>query len=123
MNCYFLTIVFCFVLAIGGCNRFQCSNGGTCVESISTSSITAYCTCKHGYTGKHCEIGALFFFLPIKIEEKLFSLFRIGYFQCRSNGRFVDSYNCALGKYFECIYYQQGRLILSFLMIVYCSHE
>ena len=32
----------------------------------------------------------------------------VEYFRCRANGRFIDSYNCAQGKYFECIHYQQG---------------
>lgn len=62
------------LLAIGGCNRFQCSNGGTCVESISGSSITTYCACKHGYTGKNCEIGQLLFVWMINMKKACFAL-------------------------------------------------
>jgi hypothetical protein len=35
-------------------------------------------------------------------------LFVAEYFQCRSNGRFVDVYSCVDGKYFECIHYHQS---------------
>lgn len=45
------------ILAVGGCNQIQCSNGGTCFENSPGSSVLAYCTCKGGYTGKFCETG------------------------------------------------------------------
>ncbi|CAF1543667.1 unnamed protein product, partial [Rotaria sp. Silwood1] len=47
-------------------------------------SVSPYCLCKSGYTGKFCEIE---------------------YFRCQLNGRFTYQYNCAKGKYFECIHY------------------
>jgi len=48
----------------------------------------------------------------MKINSLLNSVMK-EYFQCRSNGRFVDQYNCAQGKYFECIHYQQGLIFIS----------
>lgn len=44
--------------------------------------------------------------------------FLIEYFRCRSNGRFADQYNCANGKYFECIYYEQGMNV-DFIVRIY----
>ncbi len=41
-------------------------------------------------------------------------LFLIEYFQCQSDGRFMDQYNCEKGKYFECIHYGQGMHFESF---------
>lgn len=38
----------------------------------------------------------------------MFLSFRIEYFQCQTNGRFMDRYNCEKGKYFECIHQGQG---------------
>lgn len=32
----------------------------------------------------------------------------IEYFQCQTNGRFMDRYNCEKGKYFECVHQGQG---------------
>jgi len=63
----------------------QCLNGGTCEENSST------CQCKGGFAGKYCEIE---------------------YFRCPANGRFMDQYNCEKGKYFECIHYGQGSIVL-----------
>ncbi|CAF4272394.1 unnamed protein product [Rotaria socialis] len=71
-------------LPMDGCGQIQCVNGGVCYENLPDLSISAYCLCKNGYTGKFCEIE---------------------YFQCQGNGRFLDQYNCANGKYFECIHY------------------
>ncbi|CAF0793851.1 unnamed protein product [Didymodactylos carnosus] len=71
----------------GGCNQISCMNGGTCYENSPGVSVFAYCLCQTGYTGKLCETE---------------------YFRCRSNGRFADGYNCAHGKYFECIQYLQA---------------
>ena len=31
------------------------------------------------------------------------------YFQCQSNGRFADPYNCARGKYFECNFSEKSK--------------
>ncbi|CAF5147200.1 unnamed protein product [Rotaria magnacalcarata] len=70
--------------AMDGCGQIQCVNGGVCYENLPGLSISAYCLCKNGYTGKFCEIE---------------------YFQCQGNGRFPDLHNCARGKYFECIHY------------------
>lgn len=43
-------------LVPSGCQQLQCSNGGTCYPGTPTSP-SASCLCKHGYTGKFCEIG------------------------------------------------------------------
>ena len=37
------------------CVNHSCSNGGSCVDSISNYS----CNCPAGYTGDHCERGKL----------------------------------------------------------------
>ncbi|CAF4326695.1 unnamed protein product, partial [Rotaria sordida] len=66
------------------CRQVQCLNHGTCYENLPGLSVSPYCLCKSGYTGKYCEIE---------------------YFRCQLNGRFTDQYNCAKGKYFECIHY------------------
>lgn len=39
--------------------------------------------------------------------KRFFSFSLIEYFQCQTNGRFADRYNCDKGKYFECVY--QGQ--------------
>jgi hypothetical protein len=44
------------ILVINGCQQIQCLNGGTCHEN-SLGSISAYCICRNGYTGKFCETG------------------------------------------------------------------
>ncbi|CAF3620389.1 unnamed protein product [Adineta steineri] len=75
------------LLTSGNCNGMQCSNGGTCYENSPGSAVSARCLCKSGFSGRFCETE---------------------YFRCQANGRFIDPYNCAEGKYFECIHYQQG---------------
>lgn len=69
VNVYYVNIIYLFlkrkyyrfrfliILATDGCGQIQCLNGGTCLENIPGSSVVAYCTCKHGYTGKMCETG------------------------------------------------------------------
>jgi hypothetical protein len=42
--------------------------------------------------------------------------FCIEYFQCRSNGRFTDQYNCVKGKYFECVHYEE-RMFFCFISV------
>ncbi|CAF1429681.1 unnamed protein product [Adineta steineri] len=73
--------------ADNSCQDVQCYNGGTCQENSTDPSKSSLCLCKNGYTGQFCEIE---------------------YFRCRSNGRFTDQYNCANGKYFECVHYEDG---------------
>ncbi|CAF1216481.1 unnamed protein product [Rotaria sordida] len=72
------------LLSSNSCRQVQCLNHGTCYENLPGLSVSPYCLCKSGYTGKYCEIE---------------------YFRCQLNGRFTDQYNCAKGKYFECIHY------------------
>ncbi|CAF4995957.1 unnamed protein product, partial [Rotaria sp. Silwood1] len=77
------------LLTVNSCQQVNCLNGGTCYENLPGSSVANHCLCKTGYTGKFCEIE---------------------YFRCQLNGRFTDEYNCAKGKYFECIHYGYGNL-------------
>lgn len=69
------------------------------------------CTCSPGYTGSFCETGKSI----ENVENFTFFSFCSEYFQCLSNGRFTDRYNCRQGKYFECVHNQlnQRGLVLS----------
>ncbi|KAI3381296.1 hypothetical protein SNEBB_005488 [Seison nebaliae] len=62
------------------CSTLQCQNGGRCVQKNGN----AYCECRAGVMGTRCENV---------------------YFSCTRDGRFVDTYNCRGGLYFECVYY------------------
>ena len=93
-----------FTFTDNSCREVKCLNDGTCYEHLPEK---AYCLCKQGYTGQFCEIGSYFH------NFCTFSMWSISiwieYFRCRSNGRFTDQYNCAKGKYFECVHYYEGK--------------
>ena len=39
------------------CNTTYCKNGGQCIEQLSSSAyVQAFCRCRHGFDGEHCEI-------------------------------------------------------------------
>ena len=88
--------LICFSYSIAGnrCSEVQCLNGGTCEERTPGSlNSYAYCVCKPGFSGTRCE------------NE---------YFRCTSNGIFNDVYGCNNGRYLECAYYGQSKLLFSF---------
>lgn len=64
-------------------------NNGTCSETLTGVTPTAYCTCKPGFTGQRCETE---------------------YFRCTQDGIFTDIYGCTSGRYLECVYYGQASV-------------
>lgn len=46
-------------------------------------------------------------------REEILSFYIVEYFQCQTNGRFADRYNCDKGKYFECVHQGQDGVVLS----------
>ncbi|CAF4421249.1 unnamed protein product, partial [Adineta steineri] len=58
-----------------------CLNNSPCKENIIGSTRHAYCDCQPGFNGLKCQNQ---------------------YFQCTSNGKFIDSFLNDQSKYFEC---------------------
>lgn len=83
-------------LGVNRCSQVQCMNGGSCVETLSGITTTAYCNCKAGFTGNRCETE---------------------YFRCSKDGIFTDIYGCDNGRYLECVYYGQSNLFLRNMQI------
>ena len=67
-------------------------NNGTCSETLTGVSPSAYCNCKPGFTGPRCETE---------------------YFRCTQDGIFTDIYGCSSGRYLECVYFGQSSVGLS----------
>ncbi|CAF0703504.1 unnamed protein product [Brachionus calyciflorus] len=81
---------FCETLSkTNRCSQIQCLNNGTCSETLTGVTPTAYCTCKPGFTGSRCETE---------------------YFRCTQDGIFTDIYGCTSGRYLECVYFGQASV-------------